>query len=35
MLRGGIADGSRIHAIHSATFVSEYPDVMDEGLGLL
>lgn len=25
----------RIHSIHSATFVGEFPDIIDEGLGLL
>ena len=35
MLRSNNADGSRIHAIHSVNLLNEFPDVMDEKLGLL
>ena len=35
MLRSNKADSSRIHAIHSVNLLNEFPDVMDEKLGLL
>ena len=35
MLRSNKADSSRIHAIHSVNLLNEFPDVMDETLGLL
>lgn len=34
-VRGGLSDGPRKHAIHSAKWLSGFPDVMDEILGLL
>ena len=35
MLRSNTTDGPRIHAIHSVNLLNEFPDVMDEKLGLL